>query len=104
MGYDSVDDVSRLREGEYGGFVDWLKEHFAGEFRAAQGDAQKVQHAVAAYRAFGEKVKLTRGELVDFLGADTPNILEMAGYSGAEGDLALAFFDEDPDGPAQRGG
>jgi hypothetical protein len=100
MDYEAIEDVGALSEGEYGGLVDWVKEHFAELFRAAQGDAQKVQHVVAAYRAFGEKVKLTRGELIDFLRADTPNILEMAGYSEAEGNTAMAFFDEDPDGPA----
>ncbi len=104
MDYDAVQDVAALGAREYEAFVTWYKTHFAQRLQAARGDAQKVQQAIAAYRANGEKAGLPRGAITDFFCVDTPSVLEMAGYSDAEIDTAVAFYHEDPDSPSAPAG
>jgi hypothetical protein len=100
MDFHALQHVGALDGATYPAFVDWLKRHFAHHFHDARDDAQKVKHAIAGYLAYGERMGLTRGELVDFFCVDTPNILDLAGYSEAEADTAVVFFDEDPVEPA----
>jgi hypothetical protein len=97
MDYANLPTLTPLSDAERRGFFDWLETHYADTLRHVRGDAQKLQHAVAAYRAFAEKIGLPADAARSFF---RTNILPLAHYPAAEADTALAFYDEDPDSPA----
>jgi len=54
----------------------------AADFRAVAGDAEGERRACCRYFNRGYEADIfSTGELVDFLGASTPSVLDMAGYS-----------------------
>jgi hypothetical protein len=104
MNFRMVHNVAQLSSSEQQAFIDGFKQHFADKLRAARGDAQRVQHAIAGYRACGEKVGFSGAELKKMFCTEMLNVLALAGYAAAEAETAAAFFDEDPDGPMTAAG
>ena len=63
-------------------------------FRQVQGHPERVRAAVETYLRNGYRVGFVGEQLIDYLGVDTPCILDDAGYSRAEADAAVAIQDE----------
>lgn len=89
--YDS--DTSE-DDAAYFAFVHWLSDRTATELREARGDAVRQRQALCRYYGRGYRAHLTPGELIDFLGVDTPSILDRAGYTATEGEELMRLSDD----------
>jgi hypothetical protein len=85
------DDQAQL---DQKGGVDTLIARTTAMLSVARGHPDELRNAIAAYLRTGYSIGLTAGELIDFFCVDTPNILEEAGFEGAEGDSVATLFDE----------
>jgi hypothetical protein len=74
--------------------IEELKQHTVAALRAADGDRQAIRKVIYAYIVEGYRMNLVGGELIDFLCADTPNIVETAGYMDEKGIEVVEIFDE----------
>jgi hypothetical protein len=90
MKYDALNGS----EESYSAFVEWLRMETASSLQQAKGDSRAIVAAITAYLEAGSNAHLTSGELVDFFCVDTPSILDRAGYSEADADLAVELYDE----------
>jgi hypothetical protein len=63
-------------------------------FRQARSSQEAVRAAVEQYLRNGYREGFVGEEIIDYLGVDTPSILDDAGYSETEADAAIAVLDE----------
>jgi hypothetical protein len=91
MDYDKAQDDS---DEAYSTFVEWLENKTAYELQQAKGKKKVMKAAIAAYLEKGYSAHLTIGELRDFFAYSTPCILDKAGYSEKEIDMACEIYDE----------
>jgi len=84
MDYEAYDNDANPSDDDYFMFVDWLSRMTASELHAAKGDPGEQKEALCRYYRRGLLANLTAPELIDFLGTDTPSVLEMAGYTEQE--------------------
>jgi len=91
MDYDALENDS---EEDYFKFCDWLDAVTAADLTQAKGNVSAMRAAIQRYLETGYGAHLSSGEMVDFFCVSTPNILDMAGYSDEEADLAVKLYDE----------
>ena len=90
MEYDALNGSDE----DYQAFVEWLETETASKLREANGDQQAIAAAITTYLETGYKAHLSSGELVDFFCVSSPSILDNAGYSEEESDLAVELYDQ----------
>lgn len=91
MDYDKANNDS---EEVYFKFCDWLDAVTAADLKQAKGNVPAMRVAIQRYLETGYGAHLSSGELVDFFCVSTPSILDLAGYSDEEADLAVKLYDE----------
>ena len=72
MDYNKFDNDGETSDEEYFAFVKWLSAQTADELRQCKSEPEKQKRALCRYYKRGERANLTAGELIDFLGVDTP--------------------------------
>ena len=90
MEYDALNGS----DDDYFAFVEWLENETAPNLQRAKGDKGAIAAAITNYLETGYTAHLTSGELLDFFCVDTPSILDKAGYSESDADLAVELYDE----------
>jgi hypothetical protein len=93
MDYNKFDNDANSSEADYFAFVQWLSEHTAAELRQAKGNREKQKNVLCRYYKRGLRANLTVGELIDFLGASTPSIMDKAGFDDEQVDQVMAISD-----------
>lgn len=93
MDYETYDNDANENDDDYFEFVRWLEDLTVAELRQAKGDPTAQKQAILRYWGRGYRANLGPGELIDFLGANTPSILDMAGYTEEEGDAVMEMSD-----------
>ena len=74
----------------------------ADDFRQSAANKEEQRAALCRYFRRGVLTDLTYPELIDFLGASTPSILDMAGYSEAAAGQVMLMLQEIKDEEIQR--
>ena len=93
MDFEKFDNDAGTSDDEYVAFVEWLSGRAADELRQAEDSPELQKLVLCRYYKRGEGANLTAGELIDFLGVNTPSILDAAGYTDEEGDALMAISD-----------
>lgn len=98
MGYPDVDfgtydNDTNPCDDDYFEFVEWLEDLTVAELRRAGGDPHEQRQAVLRYWKRGCRAHLGPSELIDFLGGNTPSILDLAGCAEEEGDAIMQISD-----------
>jgi hypothetical protein len=75
-------------------FVNWLEGETARSLREAKGDITALREVIRKYLEIGYSSRLSSGQLVDYFCVSTPSILDRAGYTEEEADLAVKIYDE----------
>ena len=92
-GDDGFNDEEDISNEEYHALVAGLSEQAAEELRQAKHSLEAQKSALCRYYKRGERVNLSTGELIDFLGVSTPSIIDKAGYNEEEGDALMQISD-----------
>src|SRR5213082_1094566 len=87
MDFRHINNISEINDELYSDFVEWLKATTAVQLAAAKGNRNVIIDCVRHFLEFCKRIDLTAGEYTDFFCVDTPNIVEMGGLSGEEGDF-----------------
>jgi hypothetical protein len=94
LDYETFDNEDvNASDDDYAAFVGWLSQLAAAELREARGEPDRQKQALCRYYIRGERGNLTPAELLDFLCANTPSILDRAGYTEEEGDALMEISD-----------
>jgi len=93
VNYETYDNDANEEDNDYFNFVHWLEDLTAAELRQVRGDPVAQRQAILRYWGRGYRANLEPSELIDFLGGNTPSILDMAGYTDEEGDAVMEMSD-----------
>jgi len=93
MDYENYDNDTNDSDDDYFDYIEWLKKTTAAHLQNIKSDPQKQRQVILDYWKRGLKANLGPSELIDFLGVDTPSIVDLADYTEKESDTIMEISD-----------